>query len=697
MTSAVWKYESDAIFATNRFPARGVARRLNEGSGSWIVAYATEQHSKLKASVRKERPVHLENEDGLSFSAAEIEGSADNTPPASILDAKLMMWHHQVSSAADLCSLNIPGKGLDEVREEDFALFKNVAYVNAAENILPFRPFNSFPNIRELELPLNGLRNLSLQAGDFPNLQVLDLSYNNLSSEDVLGLGVLPKLKALTLTGNGLASIHPEMARPILVPNGNGGADVVARFRSLEVLLLDDNRLSDLSTFASLAALTELRELNLDKNGIEVVPHLKVIGNKVISETHSLGKPASTQPSRESKLSSATLKHETPQVDLQDPSPTTENVNSADQFATPDLLPDGSQQNPPFQNLKLLSLAQNQIAEEEYIVAVAAWPALTHLVLFGNPIVKNTNGQPPLISHYLNKRLGINVHRFKPRKPAHTPTAVIPNVKSRKVTSVVPKIPKQSVDTIIESFKEHLKAPPQRPPIETLPEETETTSENESQPTAPSQAPVEADEPIFLTQVDDPAEEELKLPDIKPESSRRKEKKKVRQKSVKKTAKEIRFKGYEDLLDAKDDPTLHEPVGIQGNIRALNHLLSHPTMYRSSEVTLDKILPSYEAKSSKHTAALQVARNRHVKTKPSNTEKFLLALEKLQTQKDNVIELPLTQALNQNSSDIPYSEADDLLRDVEEKYRVVRLKSLEASKSATRTFHAVKSQVNTNI
>lgn len=677
MTSAVWKYESDAIFATNRFPARGVARRLNEGSGSWIVAYATEQHSKLKASVRQERSVHLENDDGLSFSAAEMDGSAEDSPTSKILDAKFMMWHHQVASAADLCSLNVAGRGLDEVREEDFTLFKNVAYVNAAENILPFRPFNNFPNIRELELPLNGLRNLSVQSGDFPNLQVLDLSYNNLSSEDVLGLGVIPKLKALTLTGNGLTSIHPEMARPILVPNDDGGADVLVRFKSLEVLLLDDNRLSDLSTFASLAALTELRELNLDKNGIEVVPHLKVIGNRVISETHSLGKAASTQPSRESKVSTHTLKHESP--DLNDPSPT--------EFISPDLLPDGSQPNPPFQNLKLLSLAKNQIAEEEYILAVAAWPALTHLVLFGNPIVKNTNGQPPLISHYLNKRLGINVHRFKPRKPVHTPTAVIPNVKSRKVSSVVPKIPKQSVDSIIESFKGQLNAPPPRPPIEALPEENETNHEQDTKPS--HQAPT-GEEPIFLTQVDDPVEDELKLPEIKP-VRRKKEKK---QKTVKKTAKEIRFKGYEELLDAKDDPTLHEPVGIQGNIRALNHLLSHPTMYRSSEVTLDKILPSYEAQPSKHTAALQVARNRHLKTKQSNTEKFLLALDKLKTQKESVIELPLTQALSQNSRDVPYSEADDLLRDVEEKYRVVRLKSLEASRTLNKT---LKPEINANI
>ena len=47
------------------------------------------------------------------------------------------MKHCCVDDPADLCSVNISGQGFNDVKEEDFALFDNVAYVNASENYLP--------------------------------------------------------------------------------------------------------------------------------------------------------------------------------------------------------------------------------------------------------------------------------------------------------------------------------------------------------------------------------------------------------------------------------------------------------------------------------------------------------------------------------------------------------------------------------
>ena len=48
------------------------------------------------------------------------------------------MKHCCIEDPADLCSININGKGLSEVKDEDLALFDNVAYINASENYLPF-------------------------------------------------------------------------------------------------------------------------------------------------------------------------------------------------------------------------------------------------------------------------------------------------------------------------------------------------------------------------------------------------------------------------------------------------------------------------------------------------------------------------------------------------------------------------------
>ena len=48
------------------------------------------------------------------------------------------MKHCCVEDPSDLCSVNISGKEISDVKEEDLALFDNVAYVNASENFLPF-------------------------------------------------------------------------------------------------------------------------------------------------------------------------------------------------------------------------------------------------------------------------------------------------------------------------------------------------------------------------------------------------------------------------------------------------------------------------------------------------------------------------------------------------------------------------------
>ena len=62
--------------------------------------------------------------------------------------------------------------------------------------------FRNFMSLRELELPLNQLSGtIKAEPLDFPYLEKLDLSYNRLTSDDILALGVLPCLKTLHLTG----------------------------------------------------------------------------------------------------------------------------------------------------------------------------------------------------------------------------------------------------------------------------------------------------------------------------------------------------------------------------------------------------------------------------------------------------------------------------------------------------------------
>ena len=44
--------------------------------------------------------------------------------------------------------------------------------------------------------------------------QMLDLSYNNLSADDILSLGSLPNLRVLHLSGNNLKSIPTDISLP---------------------------------------------------------------------------------------------------------------------------------------------------------------------------------------------------------------------------------------------------------------------------------------------------------------------------------------------------------------------------------------------------------------------------------------------------------------------------------------------------
>jgi hypothetical protein len=54
-----------------------------------------------------------------------------------------------------------------------------------------------------------------------------------------------------------------------------------------------------------------------------------------------------------------------------------------------------------------------------------------------------------------------------------------------------------------------------------------------------------------------------------------------------------RYKGYEVLLDAEEDPDVVLPTDMQGNVRALQYTLNHPLVFRDPKKQLDKPQPSF--------------------------------------------------------------------------------------------------------
>lgn len=62
--------------------------------------------------------------------------------------------------------------------------------------------FSKFSALQELELPLNNIHNtVKIQPDMFTSLMTLDLSYNRVTGDDILALGLLMNLQTLHLTG----------------------------------------------------------------------------------------------------------------------------------------------------------------------------------------------------------------------------------------------------------------------------------------------------------------------------------------------------------------------------------------------------------------------------------------------------------------------------------------------------------------
>ncbi|XP_058042039.1 X-ray radiation resistance-associated protein 1 [Ahaetulla prasina] len=448
--AALYKLDDGQCYPTNCFPAKSLLQpRYEEGAGHWQVA---------RHNVEKTKVEWLFGRKVAQQSWQECLRKAQCPRPEKVLNGAQLIKLHHVQTPSDLCSVNISHQNFALARESDFMQFDSVAYINATENLLTLQTFRSFPGLRELELSLNGLRNLKVRTGDFPHLEILDLSYNNLSPEDVQSLGILPRLKALHLTANGLSSLPLNLAAP---ESWN-----CPKFPALEVLLLDDNHLSDSSVFLSLANLRRLKQLNLDKNGIKEVPYLHYLGHDRFSihplsaksgiraglrcRKNSPPKPPPdrsprlnqqysyiiTQNTQDPEKTEVVFQARTPEETARErpPSPLEDSKSPWPNISTEFLL--------PLPELRFLSLANNQIENEEDLLAVALFPSLTELTFYGNPFTTSRSGDPPLLTSFLQNKLGIKLVRKKVSK-LEKPRVFIPIKASREIKSRLPKIRKQ--------------------------------------------------------------------------------------------------------------------------------------------------------------------------------------------------------------------------------------------------------------
>eukprot|EP00074_Homo_sapiens_P094780 XP_016872712.1 X-ray radiation resistance-associated protein 1 isoform X16 [Homo sapiens] len=411
--SGIYKLDDGKPYLNNCFPARNLLRVPEEGQGHWLVV----QKGNLKKKPKGLVGAQAERRESLKATSFEFKGKKESRRenqvdlPGHILDQAFLLKHHCVRKPSDLCTINVSG--------------------------LKFSKF-------------------------------LDLSFNSLTVEAICDLGILPHLRVLLLTGNGLTSLPPNLAVAEQEASVTSltSKRYILRFPALETLMLDDNRLSNPSCFASLAGLRRLKKLSLDENRIIRIPYLQQVQlyDESVDWNGGRGSPHK-EPQFMLQSKPRMLEDSDEQLDYtvlpmkKDVDRTEVVFSSYPGFSTSEttkicslppifeILPVKSLKArnqtlaPPFPELRYLSLAYNKIAKEDAVLPVALFPSLCEFVFHNNPLVAHTRGVPPLLKSFLQERLGIHLIRRKIVKPKHH--VLMSRKESWKVKSEIPKVPKQ--------------------------------------------------------------------------------------------------------------------------------------------------------------------------------------------------------------------------------------------------------------
>ncbi|XP_022377553.1 X-ray radiation resistance-associated protein 1 isoform X3 [Enhydra lutris kenyoni] len=704
-SSGIYKLDNGKSYLNNCFPAKNLLRMPDEGRGHWLVARKCNLKKKPKSVL--EAPAEVQ-ESQKKFSSEvrgkkgfQQENQADIL--GHVLDRAFLLKHHCVRKPSDLININVNGLKFSKAKEKDFKHFNSVIYINASENLLPLEAFHTFPTLKELELAFNGIKTVCVKYGDFKFLEFLDLSFNSLTAEAICDLGILPHLRVLLLTGNGLTSLPPNLAVAEQEASVTSltSRRYILRFPALETLMLDDNRLTSPNCFASLAGLRRLKKLSLDQNRIFRIPYLQQfqlrdgsgdwVGGRGCpqKELHSMRQPKSWMFEASDEQPDYTVLPMKKDVDR------TEVVfSSYPGFST------------------------SEIAKEDAILPVALFPSLCELIFHNNPLVSHTRGVPPLLKSFLQERLGIHLIRKKIVKAKHH--ILMPRKVSRKVKTQVPKVPKQPL------LLHHLPVTAVPSPSKEIPESEAGLTKELSTAGSPleSQIPVEgveglslshrtfvplppicsdstvhseetmshhserpgrlspehlsdedtkSMESIFLTQVgelpssilrrDDSAikEEEQRPPHTAPREV------KGAWRKPPTASLPSKYHGYEELLTAKPDPAFVEPKGIQKNTQALQRMLKCPLLCHSSKPRLDTLQKRYVPKK-KRAQRIPVPPPR--KTRAQLLDDLLIRMRDPR----NITEAPLGAVLRQQTerrlvNQKQYLEAKRLLKEFQARYK----------------------------
>ncbi|XP_017740744.1 PREDICTED: X-ray radiation resistance-associated protein 1 isoform X5 [Rhinopithecus bieti] len=677
-SSGIYKLDDGKPYLNNCFPARNLLRVPEEGQGHWLVV----QKGNLKKKPKGLVGAQAERRESLKVTSFEFRGKKGSRRenqvdlPGRILDQAFLLKHHCVRKPSDLCTVNVSGLKFSKAKENDFKHFHSVIYINASENLLPLEAFHTFPALKELDLAFNGIKTIYVKYGDFKLLEFLDLSFNSLTAEAICDLGILPHLRVLLLTGNGLTSLPPNLAIAEQEASVTSltSKRYILRFPALETLMLDDNRLSNPSCFASLAGLRRLKKLSLDENRIIRIPYLQQVqlSDESVDWNGGRGSPQK-EPQFMLQSKPRMFEDSDEQLDYtvlpmkKDVDRTEVVFSSYPGFSTSEttkicslppifeILPVKSLKArnqtlaPPFPELRYLSLAYNKVKTE--IPKVPKQPLVLH-----HPQVTTTKS--------LSKDM---------LEPEEELAEDLPTTKS---TSVESEMPTESLEGLSLSRRTFVPLPPICSDSTVHSEETLSHLSDTAvrfSPAHPSDEDSKSTESIFLTQVSELPSSiihkddlELKEKDQKKSPTAPREVKVARRKLTTASL-PSKYHGYEELLTAKPDPAFIEPKGIQKNAQALQHMLKHPLLCHSSKPKLDTLQKPYVPKE-KRAQRIPIPPPR--KTRTQLLDDIFIRLRDPR----NITEAPLGAVLHRQTqrrlvNHKQYLEAKRLLKEFQARYR----------------------------
>ena len=144
--------------------------------------------SQFKPRKRKRKKLHSKNPFKIkNYDHLLLEEHRRVKPPVK-MDGFYIMKISKCEVPHEVVKLNLTGKNIHEVVNDDLKFFNNLIDLDLSENFISFDQLTNLPSLVVLSLQDNQVKEVKLLEDQFPNLQMLDISYNQINFQTIPSL-----------------------------------------------------------------------------------------------------------------------------------------------------------------------------------------------------------------------------------------------------------------------------------------------------------------------------------------------------------------------------------------------------------------------------------------------------------------------------------------------------------------------------